>query len=150
MEVKLSDYMNINRIHFCSALSKEEVIDELIDLAREDGKIRNVKGFKEALLKRESIMSTGIGYGVAIPHVKLPDIPDFFITIGLHKRGVNWDSLDCKPVFIILLIAGPDCEQEKYLHILAKLTTIIKIPTQRERLIGLKNKYDVLRMLSGF
>jgi mannitol/fructose-specific phosphotransferase system IIA component (Ntr-type) len=78
--------------------------------------------------------------------VKLPHIPEFFITIGIHKRGVNWDSLDCKPVFIILLIAGPDCEQETYLRILAKLTTIIKIPTQRQRIIELQNKYDVFRM----
>jgi PTS system nitrogen regulatory IIA component len=143
MVIQLSDYLSINRVLFTIAPTKEEVIDELIALSRDEGMVRNIKSFKEALLKRESIMSTGIGYGVAIPHVKLPQIEQFFITIGVHKRGVNWESLDCKPVFLIFLIAGPDCDQERYLRILAKLTTVIKKPEQRQRIIELDTRYQV-------
>jgi len=104
--------------------------------------------FKKALLKRESIMSTGIGYGVAIPHVKLPQIEEFFITVGIHKRGVNWDSLDCKPVYLIFLIAGPEKKQEKYLRILAQLTTVIKKPERRQQFIELSTKYEVFEQFA--
>lgn len=143
MVIQLSDYLSINRVLFTTAPTKEEVIDELIAVSRDEGMIPNIKSFKEALLKRESIMSTGIGYGVAIPHVKLPQIDRFFITIGVHKRGVNWESLDCKPVFLIFLIAGPDGDQERYLRILARLTTVIKKPEQRQSIIELDTRYQV-------
>jgi len=143
MNINLPDYLSINRILFSSSHTKEEVIDELIKVSKEDGKVEDVKHFKDALLKRESIMSTGIGYGIAIPHVKLSQIEEFFITIGIHKRGVVWESLDSKPVFLIFLIAGPDRKQEEYLRILAKLTTIIKMPEQRHKILEYTTKYKV-------
>ncbi len=148
MIIKLLDYLSINRVLFTTATTKEEVIDDLIKISRDDGKVEDVMRFKKALLKRESIMSTGIGYGVAIPHVKLPQIEEFFITVGIHKRGVNWDSLDCKPVYLIFLIAGPEKKQEKYLRILAQLTTVIKKPERRQQFIELSTKYEVFEQFA--
>ena len=148
MTINLLNYLSINRILFTTASTKEGVIDELIRISRDDGRIANVARFKQALLKRESIMSTGIGYGVAIPHVKLPQIEEFFITIGVHKSGVNWDSLDCKPVYLIFLIAGPEKEQEKYLRILAQLTTVIKKPERRQQLIERGTKYEIFQFFT--
>jgi len=146
MTINLLDYLSINRVLFTSASTKEEVIDELIKISRDDGKVEDVIRFKQALLKRESIMSTGIGYGVAIPHVKLTQIKEFFITIGIHKRGVNWESLDSKPVYLIFLIAGPEKEQEKYLRILAQLTMVIKNPEKRQQLTEISTKYEVYEL----
>jgi fructose-specific phosphotransferase system IIA component len=143
MEVHLAEYLSINRILFSSSQTKENVMDELIKVSREDGKVGNAPLFKEALLTRESIMSTGIGYGVAIPHVKLSMVKEFFITIFIHKKGVNWDSLDNQPVHIILLIAGPENQQEKYLRILARLVYVIKNPDNRKRLLLCNTKYEV-------
>jgi PTS system nitrogen regulatory IIA component len=150
MEIRLKDYISLNRVLFTSATTKEDVIDELIRVSKEDGKITDVKTFKEALLHRESIMSTGIGYGVAVPHVKLPQISDFFITIGINKKGVDWESLDSKPAHLIFLIAGPDSKQEQYLRILARLTLIVKIPERREKILKLGTKYEVFELFSQF
>jgi len=150
MTINLHDYISLNRIIFSSAKTKEEVIDELIRVSRDDGKVQDVEDFKRALLKRETIMSTGIGYGVAIPHVKLSQIKEFFITISVHKNGVNWESLDNKPAHLIFLIAGPDNQQEKYLRILAKLTLVIKNPERRQKLIACKTKYEVFEIFNGF
>lgn len=143
MVVNLMDYLSLNRIQFSNALTKEAVITELIRVTWEDGKVENMEGFRNALLKRESIMTTGIGYGVAIPHVKLPIMKDFFITISIHKNGVNWDSLDSKPVHFIILIAGPTNKQEKYLRILAKLMLVLKRPESRQKLLQYNTKYDI-------
>jgi len=148
MTINLLDYLSINRVLFTTASTKEEVIDELIKISRDDGKVEDVIRFKKALLKRESIMSTGIGYGVAIPHVKLAQIKEFFITIGIQKRGVNWESLDSKPVYLIFLIAGPEKEQEKYLRILAQLTMVIKNPERRQQLTGISTKYEVYELFT--
>jgi PTS system nitrogen regulatory IIA component len=148
MTINLLDYLSISRILFTTASTKEGVIDELIKISRDDNRVEDVVSFKQALLRRESIMSTGIGYGVAIPHVKLPQIDEFFITIGIHKSGVNWDSLDCKPVYLIFLIAGPEKEQERYLRILAQLTTVIKKPERRQQLTELCTKYEVFELFA--
>ncbi len=150
MDIALGDFISLNRIHFTSAHTKEELIDELIRVSVEDAKVKNVKSFKEALIKREEIMSTGIGYGVAIPHVKLQQIEDFFITIGIHKNGVDWESLDSNPVHLVFLIAGPAQKQEQYLRILARLTMAIKNPERREKATGLSTKYEIYKLFSAF
>ena len=147
MTINLIDYLSINRICFTNSDTKELTIDELINVSREDNKVSDVASFKSALLKRDTIMSTGIGYGVAIPHVKMAGIEDFFITIGIHKRGVDWDSLDNKPTYLIFLIAGPENQQERYLRILARLTMVIKDPERRKRLITCNTKYEVYKLL---
>ncbi|RKX96479.1 MAG: PTS sugar transporter subunit IIA [Spirochaetes bacterium] len=150
MTISLHEYISLNRIFFSTKETKQEVIDELVNVSIEDNMVKDLKTFKEALLKRESIMSTGIGYGVAIPHVKLPQIEDFFITICIHKKGVDWGSLDNKPAYLIFLIAGPDNQQEKYLRILAKLTLVIKNPERRKKLMESETKYEVFEIFREF
>ena len=150
MVISLQDYISINRIFFSTKETKEEVIDELIKVSSDDNMVKDPTSFKDALLKREAIMSTGIGYGVAIPHVKLPQIDDFFITICINKKGVDWGSLDNKPAYLIFLIAGPDNQQEKYLRILAKLTLVIKNPERRKKLTECETKYQVFEIFNGF
>jgi len=148
--IKLSDYISLTRIHFCSGTTREEVIDELIKVSQNDRKVTGVKAFKEALLKREGIMSTGIGYGVAIPHVKLPQIEEFFVTVGIHKKGVDWDSLDAQPVHLLFLIAGPDHLQERYLRILARLISVIKDPIRRSKIVTFNTRFEVYELLREF
>jgi mannitol/fructose-specific phosphotransferase system IIA component (Ntr-type) len=147
MNINLIDYISINRICFTNSTTKELTIDELINVSKKDNKVKDVARFKSALLKRDAIMSTGIGYGVAIPHVKMAGIENFFITIGVHKKGVDWDSLDSKPTYLIFLIAGPENQQERYLRILARLTMVIKDPEKRKHLINCNTKYEVLNLL---
>ena len=74
-------------------------------------------------------------------------IHDFFITVGINKRGVDWDSLDNKPTYLIFLIAGPENQQEKYLRILARLTMVIKNPENRKKLIKCNTKYEVFEIM---
>jgi len=150
MMINFHEYLSLNRIIFSSATTKEGVIDELIKISNADGKIQDIINFKNALHKRETIMSTGIGYGVAIPHVKIKDIEEFFITICIHKKGIDWQSLDNKPAYLIFLIAGPENQQDKYLRILAKITLVIKNPERREKLKECNTKYEVLEIFHDF
>jgi PTS system nitrogen regulatory IIA component len=148
--VMVRDYVSLNRMIFCTGATKVDVIDELIRVSKEDGMVRDTLAFKEALIHREQIMSTGIGYGVAIPHVKLRGLEEFFVTVGIHKRGVDWDALDAQPAHLIFLIAGPDHVQEKYLRILARLTLVIKDPVRRNRLIGFNTRFEAYELLMKF
>ncbi len=149
MNMNLMDYISLKRIKFLKSDTKRSVIDELVSVSSVDGKVTNPAKLTEDLLKRESIVSTGIGFGVAIPHAKVPEINEFFITIGVHKNGVNWESLDNKPAQIIFLIAGPDNMQEKYLRLLAKLTLIIKNPERRKKLTACSTEEEIFNIFKG-
>ena len=149
MSMNLIDYISTKRIKFMESTTKEAAIEELVAVSAADGKVENPAKLKDDLLKREAIVSTGIGFGVAIPHAKVPEIAEFFITIGIHKAGIDWESLDSKPAQIIFLIAGPDNMQEKYLRLLAKLTLIIKNPERRQKIIECTTAEEVFNIFKG-
>jgi nitrogen PTS system EIIA component len=115
--------------------TKAEVLEDVAEHAISQGYVTDAEVFKKAISEREALMSTGIGFGVAVPHVKIPCIPHFFIIVGLLNLPVDWDALDHKPVEIIFFIGGPDGRQEDYLRILSRIILVIK---NEEKFIQLK------------
>jgi PTS system nitrogen regulatory IIA component len=145
--VYLRSYFDVNRIVIMEGGSKREALESLIELSRSDQLIRDFQSFRKEVLKRESVVSTGIGMGIALPHVKTNSVRSFFITAGVFKRGVDWDSLDGKPVYIAFLIAGPE-DHQQYLQILAKLTLIIRSEERRQALIASSSREAILEQFT--
>ena len=104
------------------ALSKEEVIKELVDLLELDGRIACARRVEEAVWKRESVYSTGLGFGIAIPHCQSSDIYSDSIGIIRLKKPVDWKSMDQKPVDLIFLLAvRKSRDKENHMKIFANL-----------------------------
>jgi PTS system nitrogen regulatory IIA component len=82
--------------------------------------------------------------GLAIPHAKLKGIKDFLVGLGIHKRGVHFDSLDEKPVHVLVMILGPESQQEEYLKVLSRVTAFLK--DSRERLPSMTSAEEVFRL----
>jgi fructose-specific phosphotransferase system IIA component len=146
--VYLREFINEERIAFFEPSSKKEALSRLIDLSRSDKFISDFDGFRKEIFEREEMVSTGIGQGVAIPHIKSKNVKEFFITLGVFRKGVEWESLDGKPVHIAFLIGGPE-DHQKYLQILAKLTLIIRNPERRKALIASEGPKAVLAQFEG-
>lgn len=106
--------------------------------------------FDRLVLERERVMSTGIGQGVAIPHGKMTSLEHFFLVIGIHPRGIFWDSIDRGLVHFIFLIGGPDNQQRHYLQLLSELTYIVNRPSCLERLLHAKSQEEVISILQYF
>lgn len=87
------------------ALSKEEVIKELVDLLDLDGRVTNPQSIEEAIWKREAVYSTGLGLGIAIPHCQSNDIYSDSIGIVRLKNPVDWQAMDNQPVDLVFLLA---------------------------------------------
>jgi PTS system nitrogen regulatory IIA component len=147
--IYLRDYIDKSRILFLNSDSREEALNTLIDHVKDASFIKNFDLFKKAVFDREAIVSTGIGYSVAIPHVKIKEVDEFFIVIGIHQEGVNWDSLDEKPVHLVFLIGGPDNHQQ-YLKILAKLSLLIKNREIRKKVIDCNTADQVYEIFKSF
>ena len=146
--INLNEYISKDRIAFLQAKDKQEALAKLIELSNDDTFVIDFEQFQNAVLDREYIVTTGIGQNVAIPHIKSRWVRDFFITVGIFRDGVEWQSIDEKPVHLAFLIAGPE-EHENYLRILAKLTLIIRNKEKRKAIIGAKTTDEVFQLLES-
>ena len=145
---KIAPLFAEERILFLSSGTRDEIIGELAQAS--STVVTDVDAFKRTVIERELIVSTGIGQGFAIPHVKNEYASEFFITVGIIKDGVDWDAIDNLPVHIVFLIGGPDGKQNEYLSILSKLSLIVKNPASKERLLHAVSPAEVLSFFSRF
>jgi len=148
--IKISDYLDPRIIAFLDVDSRDEAIRALVGIAHTAGKLQDKYAFYDAIIEREKIVSTGIGMGTAIPHAKLASYNDFFIAIGILRKGLDWDSLDGSPVRFIFLIGGPDDKQTEYLQILSGLTQAIKEDKMRKKMLTLKSPEDMIELWSTY
>lgn len=144
--VKISDYLDRNLIVFLNVETRDEALHALVNMAYEAGKLEDKSAFFNAIIEREKIVSTGIGMGVAIPHAKLSSYDNFFIALGIIRKGLDWNSLDSAPVRVIFMIGGPDDKQTEYLQILSSLTQSIKDEQIRKKLLTMNSASDIIEL----
>ena len=109
------------------ATDKIGIITELIDVLASSGALRNRDAALEALLTRETKGTTGIGYGLAIPHAKSAGCDRLLIAAGKPAAPIDFQSLDGRPVtFVVLLISPPD-QPGPHIQALAKISRLMNI-----------------------
>jgi mannitol/fructose-specific phosphotransferase system IIA component (Ntr-type) len=109
------------------ATNRWEAIDELIDNLVSTGKIKpeHHDAIAAVVKKRESSMSTGIGFGIGIPHASTDLIYEVVGSLGRSKKGVNFDALDNQPVNLVMLFLVPQGQFQKHLHTLANIAKLL-------------------------
>jgi mannitol/fructose-specific phosphotransferase system IIA component (Ntr-type) len=109
------------------ATNRWEAIDELIDHLVACGRIRSEDRDQVAAVvkKRENSMSTGIGYGIGIPHASTDLIGEVVGALGRSKKGMNFDALDNQPVNLVMLFLVPQGQFQKHLHTLANIAKLL-------------------------
>lgn len=88
-----------------------------------------------ALQNRENIGSTGLGKGIAIPHIILKNSDKIFGFVYKNENGINWDAIDSKPVKLIVFLFASENRRHEYLHILAEVARILNIPELLNKII---------------
>src|SRR5579859_7518297 len=118
------------------ATNRWEAIDELISNLVTTGKIKseNREAIAAVVKKRESSMSTGIGFGIGIPHASTDLIQEVVGALGRSRKGVNFDALDNQPVNLVMLFLVPQGQFQKHLHTLANIAKLLHKADFREAL----------------
>jgi mannitol/fructose-specific phosphotransferase system IIA component (Ntr-type) len=100
------------------ATTRDEAIEELVTALAEAGAIpkKSVDEVTKAVIKREEGATTGIGKGIALPHVKLASIKKPIAAIGLAPEGLDFNSLDAKPVYSVILLLSSSEQPEEHLQ----------------------------------
>src|SRR5213595_1504246 len=109
------------------ATNRWEAIEELVNNLVATGKIKPEQrdAIAAVIKKRESSMSTGIGYGIGIPHASTDLIYEVVGSLGRSKNGVNFDALDNQPVNLVMLFLVPQGQFQKHLHTLASIAKLL-------------------------
>lgn len=128
--------------------SKDEILGEMVDvLTRAHPEIVREEAL-QVLQERESLGSTGIGEGVAIPHGKLRGIDRLLIAFGRHCGGVDFDSMDGRPAYLFFLLIAPESEVTAHLKALARISKILRKEEVRRRLMDAGSAAQLIEIIS--
>lgn len=148
-EFNLNGFINAQSITLqLNSVLKNDIIKELLQIAVKNGKVHNEQAAFDALLEREESMTTGIGGGLAIPHAKCDHVDKITLVIGLKKEGVDFDSIDKKPVKLFFLILSPKQEVGPHMQLLAALSRQVSTPGIMDKIVASTTKEEVIKLLT--
>jgi nitrogen PTS system EIIA component len=131
-----------------TARDKKSVLEELVSVLFEHGRVKDKEKPVEVLLERERLGSTGIGDGIAIPHGKLKEIKGIICSFGRTKAGVDFQSIDEKPTHLFFLLLAPEDSASEHLQALARLSRLLKDGHLRKRLLEADSKKELYRIIT--
>lgn len=128
--------------------NKEEIINELLDILVNNGKIKDRKAAYEAVMDREKKMSTGMKHGIAIPHGKSPVVQNLVACIGVSDAPVDFDSLDHEPCRIFIMTLSPIDKTGPHLQFLAEVSLLFKSSEKRSEILAATSSEEVIQILT--
>ena len=121
--MKIQDLLNKNvMILDLQASTKEAAIDEMINRLVEEGVVNDFATFKEGIMAREALTSTGLGDGIAMPHSKNTAVVEPTVLFAKSSSGVDYEALDGQPTYLFFMIAAPEGANDTHLAALAELS----------------------------
>jgi mannitol/fructose-specific phosphotransferase system IIA component (Ntr-type) len=127
--MKICNFLKAENIFLDISLSdKDAVLQFLADTGRQIGLVKNRKQLYDGLNCRERIMTTGVGEGIALPHASAPDVSDAALILLRLATPVEFDSIDARPVDIVLALILPEGQTHLHLQLLAGVSRLCKSP----------------------
>jgi len=148
--MKLNEILSEHEIKVdLEAEDKNEAIEELIDLLISEHilSLRDRDATLDAVLIRERSISTGVGEGVAIPHGSVDCVEEIVASIGISRNGIDFDSFDGEPVYIVLLLLVPRTSFGKHIKTLAHIARILSSPGIRDKIRSASSAREVFDLI---
>ncbi|MCF7848303.1 MAG: PTS sugar transporter subunit IIA [Kiritimatiellales bacterium] len=135
--VTSSAVLTVERVVLLDSVDKNTVLTRLVDLLAETPFVRSRDELLKGIFSREELMSTGIGFGIGVPHVRIDSVTDLVMSVAVSKQPISYySSLDGAPVQIVCMLAARPDQHTKYIRALSAVSSRLKDPTTRERIIG--------------
>ena len=129
------------------ATDKKGAIDELVDLLAAAGKVQDAGALKEAVWARETTRTTGIGHALAIPHGKCEGVPDLAMAIGKPAEPIDFNSIDNKPVRLVVLLASPLDRTSDHIQALARISRLMTVEEFRNQIYNASSADEIYDLL---
>lgn len=124
--------------------NKDDVINALVDTL--SGKVPEeaLETVRTRVFERESVMSTGVGKGLAIPHCKTKVVDDNFAAFVKLEKPLDFNSIDGEPVRIIFLLVGPESKHSMHIKLLSRISRLMNSSSFREKILSAESKQAIL------
>lgn len=147
--MKITDILDKNSIiEKLTSRDKKGILEELVSVLVENGRLANKEKPVQVLLERERLGSTGMGNGIAIPHGKLKEIQGIICSFGRSREGIDFQSIDEKASHLFFLLLAPEESASEHLQALARLSRILKDAQARKRLMEATSKEEIYRLIA--
>ena len=145
--VLLQKLIHENNVLVVDSITKDELLYRLIDIVAEQPAVGSKAELTEGIFQREKLMSTGIGLGIAIPHVRLASIKELSMACAVVHNGVpDYITMDDLPVKLIFMIVANESQHAKHLQTVAQLSKRLKDQQQRELLCSARNATEFCQL----
>lgn len=128
--------------------TKDEVLVEIVDLLTESYGLQDRDIILEKIRARENKMSTGIGYGVAVPHAKHDGLQELRLAVGISRVGIPFEAIDDEPVFLFYIMVSPANTAGPHIQTLSAISRIMSYEDMRTRLRAAKDADEFLKLLA--
>jgi PTS system nitrogen regulatory IIA component len=150
VQIPIDTILSPRRILFLNFPDKRDVLLALAENLAQAPQVKNGQELATEMLKREDLMSTAIGRGIAIPHIRLPSVTDLVVSVGISKTGiVDFQPLDDEPVRLVFMIAAAYNQHAYYLQTLSFFSARLKNRELRDSLLAAQSVEEVYSLLLG-
>jgi PTS system nitrogen regulatory IIA component len=141
-------FLSPDRVLFLDFSTKRDALLALANNLAEAPQVKNHKELVQEILKREELMTTAMGRGIAIPHVRLASVTDMVVSVGISRIDiVDFQPLDDEPVRLLFMIAAAYNQHAYYLQTIAFFSARLKNTGLRNALLGAENTQDAYALL---
>lgn len=147
-EINVKNILSPDRVVFVQQSSKRDALVELAGVLSKAPQIKHSDELISEILKREDLMSTSVGRGIAIPHVRLSSVTDLVMAVGICKKPLeDFQTFDDTPVQILIMIAAAYNQHAYYLKTISFFSAMLKKPELRKAIIDAEDPRQVYDLL---
>lgn len=148
--MNLKDLITADRSIVLKSRTKTEALYEMIEILETENVIKDSESLKKEIFYREQIMSTGIGQGIGIPHVRYEGVSEPVIVVGIAPEGLDkYTSMDDHDVKIVIMIIVGKEQHKEYLRILSLISRRLKDAKMRDQVVRAETGLDIARIMLG-
>jgi PTS system nitrogen regulatory IIA component len=146
--VQVKNILSPDRIIFLNHSTKRDTLLALAENLSTAPQVKNSQELSVEILKREDLMSTAIGRGIAIPHVRLSSVTDLVMSVGISRVDIiDFQTIDDAPVRLLFMIAAAYNQHTYYLQTLSYFSSKLKSPELKEALLSVQSPLDAYNLL---
>lgn len=136
------------RIFLTHARSKSDLLSFLVQQMGQCGEVDDQQALHSAIFTRESLMSTGIGLGIGVPHARISSVRRMIMAVAVNDAPLaDYESIDNQPVQIVFMVAGRPDQQSNYVRLLAVLSHVVKQEPNRRELLAAHSAEEIYQCI---
>ena len=147
-KIVTESFLSPDRVVLLDYASKHDVLVMMSEVLAKAPQVKNSAELLDSILKREALMSTAVGRGIAIPHVRLSSVTDLVMAVGISKRDIlDFDAIDGNPVRLVFMIAAANNQHDYYLQTISHFSAKLRNEELKSSLLNSTDPMEIYALL---